>query len=707
MHSSLDRPPSTPSRLDSFIENRSRYETAQLDLMVYLKWIIFVIGIAIVVLLLKAMFAPPCTAGSTSTEESCKGESIITRTKRYFEEVFLGTGKGEKGKYIEKPKDVVLEEEGGDLAQAEKGGFWSNLLPKLGFGCDSWRQLHERLSSQSFSVRPTLPPLPSVEEIKASPAKFGVDLAQARRMPTAEARAVAPPEQLLARLAEAAGLPADDPRLAADGVAQRRPPLSDAVERVQAAEKSLSEGPQSDLRLRLNDLSGSFRSLAAKRAQVASLHTRVTSALDELTRCDAGLADLRDHAVTESQRLQDRREALKAGAARINSLRARIEEKERSLSDAERRLRTKAVDLATRRSAAAAAAANRPATEAAIAAKLAEADAADKEATRLEAAYAKDLQGKQQLEEELKDMLAKKDSLKSKLDDINKLIEISEEGLRRRLSREELRRTIESITDNNHRDSIERKLNERLADETAVVNEIFAEDPAESAKLAEFISKDEAQIKNVLKIYDEFTESLRNFKGGEISIEEIKRTISDNKAQQSSLSSQLAQATSAASDLKNRIDRLNSSLGAAGSADRNRRDESRQLRAWAVEKRSELEKLEKEAEIIEKEVKEAEAQALAEREGIRSRFEGLDEELAREIEDNRKLGIEVGELEKIVKTVADKEAMKATECAALKGFYLKAAEMVPVLRSHIEEDREKLDELKKGVFRTIDDFVNL
>mgnify|MGYP003587919081 CR=1 FL=1 len=707
MHSSLDRPPSTPSRLDSFIENRSRYETAQLDLMVYLKWIILVIGVAIVVLLLKAMFAPPCSAGSAAAEETCRAESLLARTKRYVEEMFVGTAKVQKASETERPKDVLLEEDVGDLAQPDKGGFWSNLLPKLGFGCDSWRQLHERLSSQSFSVRPTLPPLPSVEEIKAFPAKFGVDLAQARRMPAAEARAAAPPEQLLARLAEAAGVPADDPRLAADGVAQRRPPLSDAVERVQAAEKSLAEGPQSDLRLRLNDLSGSFRSLAAKRAQVASLHARVASALDELTRCDAGLGDLRDHAVSESQRLQERREALKAGSARISSLRSRIEEKERSLSDAERRLRTKAVDLATRRSAAAAAAASRPATEAAIAAKLAEADAADQEATRLEAAYAKDLQGKQQLEAELKDMLAKKDSLQSKLDDINKLIEISEEGLRRRLSREELRRTIESITDNNHRDSIEKKLNERLADETAVVNEIFAEDPAESARLAEFISKDEAQIKNVLKIYDEFTESLRNFKGGEISIEEIRKTISDNKAQQSSLSSQLAQATSAASDLKNRVDRLNSSLGVAGSADRNRRDESRRLRAWAAEKRSELEKLEREAEIIEKEVKDAEAEALAEREGIRSRFEGLDEELAREIEDNRKLAAEVGELEKTVKTVADREALKASECAALKGFYLKAAEMVPVLRNHIEEDREKLDELKKGVFKTIDDFVNL
>lgn len=110
-------------------------------------------------------------------------------------------------------------------------------------------------------MRPFLPDLPSVEAIKATPARFNVSLSDMTATPSSEIKQRYPPERLVGQINAIGNLPASEEKEAMAG----------EQEKVRAAEQQLEDQPQSDLRLRLNDIVGSHRALASKRKQIADL----------------------------------------------------------------------------------------------------------------------------------------------------------------------------------------------------------------------------------------------------------------------------------------------------------------------------------------------------------------------------------------------------------------------------------------------------
>lgn len=686
------------------MENRSRYESAQVDLMVYLKWIIVLIGVAIVVLLLKALFFSPPAAPADAVQ--CSNESYLDQAKNYFYDLFFGSD-DDSEKAHGSAKTATMREantqrgalDGKDDGRQEEkeGGFWRNLLPSLGFGCDSWKSLHDKMLNQRYSVRPTLPDLPSVEAIKANPARFNVSMPHMTALPTSELKGAHPPDQILHKLAKIAQVSPENPKAS----------LMNDSEKVKNAEKNLGDKPQSDLRLKLNDLNGSFKSMAAKKGQIANLYSKFEHSLKDLNKCESEEADLNLQLAAEREVENKLKEDLKSNESMDAMLKAQIEEKEKTLSDGDRKHRKRAVDLAGREKELKAALDQRPFAEKQMQEKLARATAADAEADKIEKNYQSDLGNKSALERELKTYTTQRDDLNRQLEEVTRFISISEEAISKQISREELKKMIEGITDPHKRATIGKKLDEHLSDDKVIVNEVFGDNSKEGRDLKEFIDKNEQQIKTVLNLYDSLSESLKTFKGGEISIEATRKQITQYRNQQKELQKELADLDRKIADLKARLDRLNLALGAKGSRDKELRDEARSAREWVEKKRLELEGLEQQRAALAREIKELEEEQQAHHQSVNSRFGNLDAQRNLIREEHKNILLKLGELVPKVKALEAALEKKRSDCAALKGFYKKTAELVPVLREHFDADRKTLSDLKDSVMNIVGEFVNL
>lgn len=193
----------TSNVMSSNAANLSQYESAQIDLMYYLKWVILVIGVVIAAIFLKALF------GGAPCKTDCDAQPTYFQSfKNYIAKTFsFGRSRArpkpaDKEPPREREYQSSSESRGRERAErqtekpeGQKEGFWSNILPSA--ACKGLSDFKEKLKNYRFAVRPFLPEMPSVEAIKATPARFNISLSEMSTTPASEIKYKFPPERLV------------------------------------------------------------------------------------------------------------------------------------------------------------------------------------------------------------------------------------------------------------------------------------------------------------------------------------------------------------------------------------------------------------------------------------------------------------------------------------------------------------------------------
>lgn len=92
--------------------NISQYESAQIDLMYYLKWVILIIGIVIAGIFLKAIF------GGQNCQKDCQVQpSYARQLKNYFSKLFSSDRSRSKPKPADKSAAWPSEQPSADAAR--------------------------------------------------------------------------------------------------------------------------------------------------------------------------------------------------------------------------------------------------------------------------------------------------------------------------------------------------------------------------------------------------------------------------------------------------------------------------------------------------------------------------------------------------------------------------------------------------------------
>ena len=709
IHGSM-QPSMREERVPSLYETRSNYEAAQLNLMAILRVILIVMGIIVAVLLFRTFFK-----SDSEGDSAHKGESIIGAAFRYFMEYLVGEKrttrastksntstdtdtKGPKIRFIKTPEGRLKAVEDKPETEVKKEGFWASLMPS--FGCKDWKNLQEKLKNQKFSIRHYLPELPSTEAIRANPNRFNISLTEISKKSTEELKKDHPPEEVLKNLAAIAGFYNQDPKIV---VAQDN-------EKAQKAERSMKEPEQADLQFKLADTVGSFRFLLGKRQKLIELRSRVQDSLNALNECESNERNLDTEYYNLKNEGDDLRRQLSALGEEEQEINTKIKQKERNLSEADKRAREIISALSAKLAEVKAASGRKASIELDIQARLRKITAIDVEIDRIKAGEPDLVKRIENMQVELQWIPSKQANLKDKL----KLLKASHESFERKrnilLTHKDLKeKLLKLVPEAEKTKDLADKFSETIEKEKSLkeLAEKVSANPNEIQIIDDFIKEDKEIFHTWMKLFAEMEKEVNKFEGGEAYITIIERSLAQSKENIAENIKELSQLESDEKSISQELHRLQQMLNSSREKLNALQQERASLNDWIENHKRLIADSERNQKSIESEIANQQNLTQKERQALVENFGNVDQERSKILESMSSIKSRIVDNQSNVKAIEVKLERSKDNCAALKAFYMKTAEMVPLLDSTLAADKKTLLDLKDQIQKQLEPFTAL
>lgn len=651
-------------------------------------------GVIVLVLFFRTFF------GSESDQDSTqKGESFIGTAYRYVWGLFFGKTdttpkirlvKTSDGKLVRDDPVLKVEEK-----QEKKEGFWASLLPS--FGCRDWKNLQDKLKNQKFSVRHYLPELPSTEAIRANPSRFNISLSEMNRKSSDELKQKHPPEKVLEDLAAIAGFYHEDPKVV----------LARDNEKAQNAERSMKEPEQAELQFKLADTVGSFRFLLDKRQKLIELRSRVQDSLNALNECENNERDLNSEFIKLKNDDDDLRRQLSALELEEEDINNKIKQKEKNLSEADKRAREIISALSAKLAELKAASGRKASIELDIQARLRKITAIDVETDRIKSGESNLLDQIGKIQSHLNELPSKQKNLRDKL----KVLKASHESFERKrnilISHKELKeKLLKLVPEAEKTKDLADKFNETIEKEKSLkeLAEKVSANPNEIQLIDDFIKEDKEIFHTWMKLFADMEKEVNKFEGGEAYITIIERNLSQSKESMGENIKQLGQLESDEKTYTHELQRLQGILNSSRDKLNAYNEERAALNEWIENHKRLIADSERNQKSIEIEIANQQNSNQKERQTLVSNFGNIDQERSTILESVSSIKGRIKDIQTNIKAIEIKLERSKDNCTALKAFYMKTAEMVPMLESALGADKKTLLDLKEQIQKQLEPF---
>lgn len=669
----------SPDRVPSVYESRARYETEQLDLVRYLRWVIVLIGAIVAALFLKALLG-------AQRPQRCVEASPATKLREYF------------------------VPNGSAASTAES--FWAQLLPSRAQG--GLGGVQDRLRTQRFSVTAALPELPSTESIRANPAHFNLSLAELDATPVERLTARFPAAQVLAGLQTLIGGPEVGAEAGAAELERSRADISAQLRRLDELERLLQHNTTAELVLKLNDLRGSGQALTAKRAQLNDLRARFLAAARVLTDCEDRERERDASLASDRQLAAELREKLSVLDVTAAELKRRIEEKEQSLSESDRENRERILALTTRAAQLKANLARRPAVERAIAEKRQREQQLSAEVARLQARLNELGTQRAALESDHQRFMAQPRELQTELEAFEAKKRIVSMRLNSMLTHRQIKTLLATLVPaRDQKTALKSIMDEKLSEEKELLETVQryqadgAAVSAEPEDLRRQIERDQTNFKQILEKYAEWQKVVDDYDASDEDITVVQVQMQEVEEKVLKLQLRLGEFKGKQDVFAERLRALDEGVAAAQARVAEAEAEGRSIASWILQTGSDLAGWQDAWQTLQAEIDAKNSEFAAYKANVEQSFGDLDkqrESVHAAVDEHR---AQLAEVLDRAKAASDRLAAARGECAAVKALYAKVSEMLPTLQALFGHDLRVFAQLKKELAALTEPFAQL
>lgn len=682
----------SPSRVPSVSEIRSRYESAQVDLMVYLKWIIVLIGVVIGILFVKSL------VGDSKIEQcAAKTQSFHTRVKDYF--------RGEEAS----PRESEVQP-GPTPRSAE--GFWSYFLP--GWAYSELNAIQGKLQTLRPQVQPRLPELPTLESIRTHPGRFNISLADVAQLSAQQLKERFPVEDLVRAVDALTGHGTLGLNPSSAEIEHSRTTAADELMRTEELSRQLQKNTTADLVLKLHQLRSSTEAVAAKRKQINELRISVISAARSLTSCQE--REVEQHQVMQDDKLAEAQ--LQAKIAQLEEKESRIskqiEEKELSLSQNDRQNREVLTALTQRENQLKTKLTRKPTleqnvtkwrkrlTEVAseidvLVKKLSE---AKEQKAAFEAQHRSSMEQPARLRNDLEVLEVKK-----------KLVEMRLNSLTARKQVKNLLNTL--VPDKEKGSSLETIMDKKLTEEKQLLEFVEQYDrdtnpvPDIPVEMKRQIERDESSFQAIIQKYREWQKVVEDYDASDEDIRKLEVQLREVEEQIRLLQKRISEYKGQENLYTERMHVFETGISSAQRTIEKLEAEAKQINGYIVQGQTEVAAWKEDWEKVQEEIRGKESEFRVYRQTIDQNFIELDKER----ETNRvALEAERGYLKEVrarLHSISESLTVIRTDCTTTKAMYLKVAQLLPQLQHIISHDTQTIAQLKKEIARLVEPFTQL
>ena len=700
------------SRVPSVYETRSRYESAQVDLMVYLKWIVVLIGAIIGVLFLKTMLGEnaigQCVERSTS---------FRSRVRDYIA-----------------PGAVPRTESPAQRGPARLNeGFWSYFLPSWGYS--ELGAIQERLEGKRFAVRPALPELPSAEGIRAHPARFNVSLAAASQLPAEQLKARFPPAALLEGLERLVGVGHFGESAGPNEAERSRAAVAADLQRAEELGRRLQQNTTVEIVLKLHDLRASTEAQAAKRGQLNELRIRVLAAAQSLSECEtresaqqatmdadereerelAARVAEQEEAQAELRRLAALEQVVAIGECGLDFNRdfSPRPQKEKSLNEKDRVNRERVVSLTNRAAQLKANLARRATVSQSIAERQRRAQQLTAELAQQRTRLAAALQQKAEFEAEHAHFTAEPRLLQDELRRLEARRKVLTMRLNSLITHRQIKHLLSTLVPGKDKKStLETIMGEKLSEEQELLEVVERYDkegrpvPDAPDELKRQIARDTTNFQTIMQKYEEWERVVEGYDVSEIDIKQLQRQLLEIEEQIRALQRRVADFKGKENTHSDRLLSLEGGINHLQHAMAQNEAEARGHSEWIAQATKDMQEWSEAWEALQTEIAAKNSEFTAYKQNVQQSFAELDrkrEAAQGALELHR---AQLRELAQRLNGRRERLAAIRADCASIKAFYLRVSEMLPELQALFAHDDQLLAQVRRDLAELIQPFVS-